>query len=103
MMAAAAMLAASLLPLPARAKGWEPVKEDRIQGTSVVADTEIEIQAGRGVIYVNSSKPVNIKIYTILGSRVADDNLAAGTYRFVVPTHGIYLVKAGELTCKVAV
>ena len=102
------LLTATLLlwlaaPSTAYAKGWESIKPEKTQGSHVVSDSELEILAGGGIIYVNTSRNVNIQIFTILGSRIAEDTLAPGTYRFAVPTHGVYIIKAGELTCKVAV
>lgn len=101
------MIAVTLLwltsPSAALAKGWEAVKPEKTQGHHVMSDSELEIMAGGGIIYVTTSRNVNIKIFTILGSRIADDNLQAGTYRFEVPTHGVYIIKAGDITCKVAV
>lgn len=92
-----------ITPVTAFAKGWESVKPEKTQGSHVVSDTELEILAGGGMIYVSTTRNVNIKIFTILGSRIADDNLTPGTYQFAVPTHGVYIIKAGDLTCKVAV
>lgn len=90
-------------PIPAEGKGWEPVKTERPEGRRVAADSEIEIKAARGVIYIYTNKAVNIKIYTILGSQIANDNLSPGNYQFLIPVHGVYLIKAGDLTCKVAI
>ena len=89
--------------MPAYSKGWEPLKSEKGQSHRIAATSEIEIKAVRGIIYVTTSRNVNIKIFTILGSRIADDNLSPGSYQFVVPTHGVYIIKAGDLTCKVAV
>ena len=91
------------VPSVADAKGWEGVKPEKAQGNHVVSDSEIEIKAGGGIIFINTTKNINIKIFTILGSRISDENLAPGTYQFTVPTHGVYIIKAGDLTCKVAV
>ena len=87
----------------AHSKGWETLKSEKAQTQKVASTSEIEIKAVRGMIYLNTSKNINIKIFTILGSRIADDNLTAGSYQFIVPAHGVYIIKAGELTCKVAV
>ena len=97
------VLACLCLSLPAASKGWETVKNEVAETRHIVSDNEIEIKTGRGVIYISSSKSFNVKIFTILGSRIADDTLSAGAYQFAVPTHGVYIIKAGELTCKVAV
>lgn len=90
-------------PLIAQAKGWEAVKPEKTAGHHVVSESDLEILAGGGLIYITTGRTVNIKIFTILGSRIADDTLSAGTYQFAVPTHGVYIIKAGDLTCKVAV
>lgn len=96
-------LALTVGVFPAAAKGWETLKTEKVQTKPVASTSEIEIRAVRGIIYLNTSKSVNIKIFTILGSRIADDTLMAGSYQFPVPTHGVYIIKAGDLTCKVAV
>ena len=87
----------------ASAKGWEVVKTEKARTQHVASDSDIEIKVGGGIIYITSSRNINVKIFTILGSRIADDNLAPGAYQFSVPTHGVYIIKAGVLTCKVAV
>ena len=89
-------------PVSAAAKGWEVVRNEKPAGRKVISDSEVEIRSGNGMIYISTSRNVNIKIFTILGSRIADDNLAPGNYQFAVPTHGVFIIKAGTLTCKVA-
>lgn len=88
---------------PGAAKGWEMVKADKVHAHHVASEQEFEIRAGGGMIFVTCSKSLNIKIFSILGSRIADDTLQPGTYQFAVPTHGVYIIKTGDLTCKVAV
>lgn len=102
----ALVIAASLLAMVpcGYAKGWETIRtEQAADARVVVKDTEIEIRASRGMIIITTSRPVQVKIYTILGQIVAQDSLQAGTFRLPVNTHGVYLVKIGEITCKVAV
>lgn len=101
MMTAALILAT--LSSVAYSKGWEALKNEKAQTQHVATTTDIEIKAARGMIYITTSRTLNIKIFTILGSRIADDTLAAGSYQFSVPAHGVYIIKAGDLTCKVAV
>ena len=99
----ALVLLGSAFSLETYAKGWEALKAERAQTQRIASTSEIEIKAVRGMIYVITSRNVNIKIFTILGSRIADDNLSPGSYQFAVPAHGVYIIKAGDLTCKVAV
>lgn len=87
---------------PASAKGWESVRTDVSQLKSVAHDSEIEIRVSPGQIVVSSSHQVQIKIFTILGQVVSDETLGAGVSRLSL-SHGVYIVKAGDLTCKIAV
>ncbi|MDE7403063.1 MAG: T9SS type A sorting domain-containing protein [Muribaculaceae bacterium] len=102
----AALLSAAIIasPLPANAaKGWEPVKTERADAKSVVRESELEIKAANGMIQVNTNHPVQIKIFTILGRLISSDTIPAGKSQFVLPVHGVYIVKVGDITCKVAV
>lgn len=84
-------------------KGWEPAKGEYAVAKTVVKDSEFEIKATSGMLLVNNSQPVQIKIFTILGRLVNSDTLQPGTSRFILPVHGVYIVKVGDITCKVAV
>lgn len=90
-------------PTPASAIGWEQVKTEKVAGQHVASDAEVEIRTAGGTIFVNVNRPTHIKIFTILGSQIADDTLQPGSYQFAVPTHGVFIIKTGQLTCKVAV
>ncbi len=84
--------------------GWEQVKTEQVANAkSVMKDTELEIKASPGAISVTSTKQVQIKVFTILGRLVSSETLPSGTSRLQLPTHGVYIVKVGDLTCKVAV
>lgn len=102
-LAIAAAMLGSCFPLASFAKGWETARQEKVQTQHIVSDSETEIKTGGGLIFITTTKSLNVKIFTILGSRIADDTLQPGTYQFTVPTHGVYIIKAGELTCKVAV
>lgn len=97
-----AMLTASL-PAFAVSKTWEMVKTERTDARHVVRETDIEIKSAPQSVIVSSNHGVQIKIFTILGRLVNSETLPAGTYQFTLPTHGVYIVKVGDLTCKVAV
>lgn len=98
----AAMLGMAV-PSYAAPKGWEQVRTERADAKPVVRDSELEIKAAKGLIIVNSSHQVQIKIFTILGRLVNSDTLPAGRSQLQLPAHGVYIVKVGDLTCKVAV
>lgn len=96
-------LASLLAALEVMARGWEPLKAERTDVKLVVREAEVEIKSAPGVIVVTTSHQVPIKIFTILGRLVSSETLPQGSMQFLVPAHGVYIVKAGDLTCKVAV
>lgn len=105
LLAAILVLSLSFLsstPAFAAPSKWETIKTERTDVKTVVKDAEVEIKATRGVIVVSSSRPVQIKVYTILGQLISRETLPAGTSQLSVAAHGVYIIKTGDLTCKVA-
>lgn len=101
-----AAVAALLLALPweAAARSWDIARIDAVpEARVVVRQVDVEIRSGRGVIFIVTNKPVQVKVYSILGHLVAQSSLQAGNYRMTFNNHGVYLIKIGDLTCKVAV
>ncbi|MBD5358276.1 MAG: T9SS type A sorting domain-containing protein [Bacteroides sp.] len=96
----ASLVGASAMPTT---KGWEQVKSEYSELKSIVKDTEIEILTAPSLVVVSSSKPVKIQIFTILGRLVSSETLPAGTSQLSIQAHGVYIVKVGELTCKIAI
>lgn len=99
------LIALTAMPAVASAapKGWEPAKSEYAGGKTIIKETEFEIKVMPGVIMVNANHPVQIKIFTILGRVVNSETLQPGASRFTLPAHGVYIVKIGDITCKVAV
>lgn len=92
------------LPWDAAARSWDIVRLDAVpEAKVVVRQTDVEIRAARGVIYIVTNRPVKVEVYSILGHLVAKSSLQNGSYRMSFNNHGVYLVKIGDLTCKVAI
>lgn len=101
------LLYAAAMCIPAvaaeSASGWESVKSDLRDAKSVIKDSEIEILTTSSCIIVNSPHKVHIKVFTILGRLVSEETLPPGVSRLNVGAHGVYIIKVGEITCKVAI
>lgn len=92
------------MPLDIAARSWDIARLDAVpEARVVVRQTDIEVRSGRGVVYIITNKPAQVKIYSILGHLVAQSSLQAGSYRMTLNNHGVYLIKIGDLTCKVAI
>ena len=97
-----AVFAALCGPALCEAKGWEALRADVSGLNSVAHDNDVEIRVAPGHVVVVASQSVQIKVFTILGQVVSSETLPAGTSRLQL-SHGVYIVKVGDLTCKIAV
>ena len=65
----------------------------------------IEIYGSNGTIAIYTPKRITVRVYTILGQKVSQATLQPGTseLRLGSRARGIYLIKIGNLTQKVAI
>lgn len=99
--AIAAFLAATCV-FPTFSKSWEPVRTVISGLKSVAQGSEVEVKVGSGCLVVTTSQQIQIKVFTILGQTISSETIPAGVSRLSL-SHGVYIVKAGDLTCKIAV
>lgn len=100
---AAALAAASVLPPVAQAAA--PVWE-QADGYGIVAapdDSGISIAVADGYLWVRLARPMQVKLFTILGQPVAQASLPSGASRLKLPASGIYILKAGTVTKRITV
>lgn len=86
------------------ARAWEATERPNQQAErqQVDADTP-EISVRDGWIYVTTSRPITIKIFSILGQLISQDTLPAGSFRMHVQARGIYILKAGTTTRRITI
>jgi hypothetical protein len=63
----------------------------------------IEISSKNGNIIVKLPQKAQVKVFTILGQLVSQAELNAGTSMLKINSRGIYIVKVGNVTQKVAI
>lgn len=98
----ALMLLCGSMPSLCAAKGWESSRIERSDAKQVARDNDVEIRTARDMVIVSTNHTVQIKVFTILGQQVSSETLGAGTHHFTAPAHGVYIIKVGDITCKVA-
>lgn len=96
------LMAMPVLCGAAGTSAWETVKTEIPDAKRVVKDIDIEIFTAPACIIINVARQVDIKVFTILGRVVSAETIPPGTFQLSVGAHGVYIVKVGELTCKVA-
>ena len=62
----------------------------------------IEIYGANGVITIRTQRRIQVKVFTILGQIVSQATLNPGISELKINARGIYIVKIGNITQKVA-
>lgn len=107
LLVAAVVVSALVMPgLDARAQmQWHEVNGSSASVPSLNNPDEsdgVEIAVSDGAIIVRTPQKVEVRVFTILGQLVSQATLNAGTSELKISSRGIYIVKIGNLTQKVA-
>lgn len=62
----------------------------------------VEIYGNNGVITIRTQRRIQVRVFTILGQLVSQVTLNPGTAELRINARGIYIVKIGNITQKVA-
>ena len=69
-----------------------------------VADLkDIEVFSAPNTIMVKVNHQTQIRLFTILGKIIHEQRLNPGIYEFHLDSHGIFIIKTDESSCKVAI
>ena len=52
---------------------------------------------------VKVNQNVEIRIFTILGKLLSHQQLEPGIYQCEIDSHGVYIIKTDETTCKIGI
>lgn len=82
-------------------------KETGKQMPEKVVDTRnaegVEVSSSQGAIVIRTDKKVEVRVFTILGQLVSQAVLNPGTSELKMRSRGIYIVKIGNSTQKIAI
>lgn len=89
------------------ARNWEevnnpPAAVHRQDKVSVEQD-EVDILVYEGSVYITSGKPVQVKVFTILGQIISSETVPAGTHRLKLNSRGIYILRIGTQTRRITI
>ncbi|MDE7473683.1 MAG: T9SS type A sorting domain-containing protein [Muribaculaceae bacterium] len=82
---------------------WEELENELITTDRQDDGDVLEVSVRDGYVYVTTSKPVTVKIFSILGQLIAQKNLQPGTSRTRITARGIYILKVGALTRRITI
>ena len=62
----------------------------------------VEVFGNDGVITIRTSRRIQVRVFTILGQLISNATLNPGTSELRIRAHGVYILKIGNITQKVA-
>lgn len=81
---------------------WEEVERPAAV-ERVDSDQPFEITTRDHYVYVTVTKPVNVKVFTILGQLISSKTLPVGVHRLRIESRGIYIMKIGSVTRRITI
>ena len=97
----------SLLPLNTLAQSherqWTVTKNIEGNFKAVTSQPDIEVFSSPNVILLRANQPVEVRLFTILGKLISAQKLEPGLYEYHLDSHGIYIIKTSETSCKIAI
>ncbi len=102
MLISALVITAASLSASANVPTWEEHKqEDTVHER--LENEPIDITTRDGYVYISTPRPVTVKIFSILGQLISQENIQAGTFRLRIANRGIYILKAGTITRRITI
>ncbi len=62
-----------------------------------------EVIVSEGYVYVSTTRPTTVKVFSILGQLISQETIQPGISRFRLPSRGIYILKVGTLTKRITI
>lgn len=99
---------ATVLVCGAKPPVWEevdsasPAVVQVLEASSQEAQSPFQVVVVEGAVYIWTSRPVSVKLFSILGQLVAQKDLQPGLHRLSLSSRGIYVLRAGSITRRVA-
>lgn len=84
-------------------KGWTEAKSISGNFKAVSSQPELEVFSAPRTVMLKVNRECEIRLFTILGKLVSSQKLSPGIYEYRIDTHGIYIIKTDENSCKVAI
>lgn len=95
---------AFLLPATAAATPAENSPKEQAAASVSLEDADrFDLSVHDGYVFITTSKPLNVKIFSILGQLISSTRVSPGTTRLKLPARGIYILKAGDITRRITV
>lgn len=80
---------------------WERIGAPAVE--QVETDATVQVSVADHAIVLTLTRAAEVKVFTILGQLVADEQLAPGIWRLPMDKRGIYILKTGASTRRITI
>jgi len=91
------------VPVVQAQRQWEEMESELVVTDRGDGGDVLDISVRDGYVYVTTSKPVTVKIFSILGQLISQKVLQPGTARTRINARGIYILKVGSVTRRITI
>lgn len=82
---------------------WQEAKNISGNFKAVSSHPDIEVFSAPNMIMLKVSREVKVNVFSILGKLLSSQTLTPGIYQFEIESHGVYIIKTDETSCKIAI
>ncbi|MBD5232894.1 MAG: T9SS type A sorting domain-containing protein [Bacteroidales bacterium] len=86
---------------PAKGPVWDTVEQTE-GALPMPQDAPLDVAVREGHIYISTTQPVKVEVFTILGQLVTSKTVNPGTVRLSLGQRGIYIVKGAGFARRVS-
>ena len=96
-------LACPLAEAQTHAKSWQAAKSISGNFKAVSSQPDIEVFSAPNTIMLKVNQGTEVRLFTILGKLILAQKLEPGLFEYRLESHGIYIIKTDESSCKIAI
>ena len=99
------MLLVTTIVMHGAAPKWEEVNNPPVEVVMEAgeSDTAAHSTVKDGYVYITTTEPITVKVFTILGQLISSEKIPAGTHRLKINARGIYILKIGGTTRRITI
>ena len=84
-------------------KSWQTAKSISGNFKAVTSQPDIEVFSAPNTIMIKVNQGTEVRLFTILGKLIHAQKLEPGLFEYHVESHGIYIIKTEDSSCKIAI
>lgn len=84
-------------------KEWQEAKTINANFKAVSSQPDIDVFSAPNIIMLKVNRSTDVRVFTILGKLLSNQHLEPGIFQLHLESHGIYLIKTDQSSCKIAI